>query len=975
MSGKGVIHEYGETMTIYTVTDLDGLYDALAKASGGDEVRLAAGDYGKFELNHKSGFDTTFDAPVTITSADPDAPASFSGMNLNGISNITIDNVVFDYTYSEGDQNWTTPFLVQNSDNFTIKNSVFDGDKPEGLSEFEDGYGFGKALVIRETDNLVLDNNELKDWYKGISVARSANVEVTNNDVHSMRSDGINFAEVQNVLVEGNYIHDFDISEGAGDHADMIQFWTNGTDAPSTDIIIRGNILDIGEGDNTQSIFMRNEEVDRGNAGTEMFYQNVLIEDNVIRNGHSHGISVGETDGLIIRNNTVLSIEETDPRFFRAPEIKVAADSTDVTVMYNAVADIDGYENTNQFNVSKNAYIQNSDPNAVGYYSDLFLESSLNGPLQDFVATPGGMIANLGAGAASHVFDATPAELAPHFDVLSSADTADTLVFDASYTFGPAGQVGSEDATFTWDFGDGTIGEGRSGAHTYAEPGHYQVSLTVTTDGGKVTKVVTADVGIAGGDLLSFDSVSGSFDAEAYGDSTAIAETSVASVQKSGKMAVDLGGDGTAVKISQDHFSKFFGTDGFEISMQLQSDYAGAGTGEIFRIHQNLIASVNADGAVTVRMFTDADETIDLIASGVKINDGQLHNVSIQFDGDADTLQILINGQVIASAAVAGDIAADAPRSLYFGNPWGGDNFEGTLSAFDLRANTVDYPLATDSLGAFEVVEQPDVTPPDSEDQTDSTEDTSDPDVPDTDTSDPGPDNSDDNSNGGSDGASNGGASDDDTAPEETDEPAPDTDQEAAVPAYDDFILNFAEVTDEQLRGGASVRQDGAGTFIKLDSSRDYVNLGHIEELDNTDELSLSVSFRKSNADDSNMRLVWKHTELGVIVTEDGLQIRADQADSPFYKGITIKDLGLNDTELHTVSLVLDSDQDRLQVVLDGQVVHDETGVRDFEVGDEGDAQWGWHLGSAWGGDFYGEIHEFSMEAEALFVDDPSLIA
>ena len=86
----------------------------------------------------------------------------------------------------------------------------------------------------------------------------------------------------------------------------MIQFWTSGTTSPSTNITIRGNILNSGAGDWTRSIFMRNEMVDLGLAGDEMFYQNILIENNVIYNAHAHGITVGETDGLTIRNNTIL---------------------------------------------------------------------------------------------------------------------------------------------------------------------------------------------------------------------------------------------------------------------------------------------------------------------------------------------------------------------------------------------------------------------------------------------------------------------------------------------------------------------------------------------------------------------------------------------------------------------------------------------------------------------------------------------
>ncbi len=60
------------------------------------------------------------------------------------------------------------------------------------------------------------------------------------------------------------------------------------------------------------------------------------------------------------------------------------------------------------------------------------------------------------------------------FDELAGA-------FDASASEDPDGRV----VSYTWDFGDGEVGEGESVSHTYAEAGTYTVGLTVTDDGGK----------------------------------------------------------------------------------------------------------------------------------------------------------------------------------------------------------------------------------------------------------------------------------------------------------------------------------------------------------------------------------------------------------------------------------------------------------------------------------------------------------
>jgi PKD repeat protein len=69
----------------------------------------------------------------------------------------------------------------------------------------------------------------------------------------------------------------------------------------------------------------------------------------------------------------------------------------------------------------------------------------------------------------------------PSFSVTSSTPTAATPTgFDGSASSDPEGTI----ASYQWSFGDGTSATGEQPAHTYAQPGLYQVKLTVTDDAG-----------------------------------------------------------------------------------------------------------------------------------------------------------------------------------------------------------------------------------------------------------------------------------------------------------------------------------------------------------------------------------------------------------------------------------------------------------------------------------------------------------
>ena len=226
-------------------------------------------------------------------------------------------------------------------------------------------------------------------------------MKIIGNEIHGLRSDGLNFAQVEGVVIEENKIHDFNRSLKSADHADMIQFWTNQTNAPSRDITIRNNILNSGAGLYTQSILMRNDQVDRGLAGDEMYYQNVRIEGNVISNAHLHGITVGETDGLTIVNNTVIrnarSQGKADNPALWTPQIRISEAARNVEIARNVTAKIVGPRDQPDWRVEDNIIVQDAARMRPGHYRTVFDGDPAD--LSSLRYLPGGPLDGAGIGA------------------------------------------------------------------------------------------------------------------------------------------------------------------------------------------------------------------------------------------------------------------------------------------------------------------------------------------------------------------------------------------------------------------------------------------------------------------------------------------------------------------------------------------------------------------------------------------------
>lgn len=671
---------------VLPVATPEALTRALESVAPGTVLALAGGDYGALALRGPLGEDAR---PVVIRSADPADPARFATMDLRDVAHLTLEGVVFDYVFQSADKANYRPFQIFGGTGITIRDSLFDGDVARGVDPADDGFPTGFGLGIRGTTGIVLEDNEIRDFYRGVVTADSRDVTLRGNDVHGLRMDGLTFAQVQNVLIEANTIHDFKRAVDSPDHADMIQFWTNRTTEPSSGIVIRGNVLNSGLGAYTQSIFMRNDQVDRGLAGPEMFYRNVTITDNVIINAHLHGITLGETAGLTIRNNSVLRNaasqgRKENPQLW-TPQIRVAPASTGVSITRNVTSKITGYGTQADWEVRDNFLVQDTRPGLPGFYDRVFIAARTGDPRQlvSFGALPGGPLDGTGIGApqlADPGAGAVPATVAtPVIRILPDPAHDNRFRFEADASILPAGMAADQVAA-GWQI-DGVTIEGMGIAHTFSETGPHQVVLTLTLPDG-TSASTTAEVNVPGPDVLVFSSGSGRFTSFAGRDPVIVPDLAP------GHGPAILGQGMAPIVIRPEMIAPFFEARDFELRLRVRGAGNAGAAGELLRIHQTLVVTVTQRGNLLVQFDTANAKQVKLEVGPVDLFSDTWQDIAFAYSTATGRFTVEVNGRILGEARTSGRLPPQSHWGLSLGNPFGNrKSFDGEMEALGLRVN------------------------------------------------------------------------------------------------------------------------------------------------------------------------------------------------------------------------------------------------------------------------------------------------
>ncbi len=665
-SGSGVI----------TVGNATELLAALKSAHGGETIQLKAGDYGDLRLSAQSGI-PAYSSQVTIKSADLLKPAIFHNVNFSEIDNVKFDSVKFDYNAKIGDSLSNTPFKFVGCSGITVTNTQITGDVARGVSALDDGFGTGRALVFTKSANIEVSNNVISEFFRAAAFGSVTGLKVVGNDISNLSSDGFNFANVDNVVIDSNHIHDFHRNEASSAHPDMIQFWTAGTTSPSTNIVISNNFLDMGGGTSTQSIFMRNELVDQGLAGSGMYYQNVKILNNLIANLHSNGITVGASNGLVIDNNTLIQkIAPLESQGAPAPGIGVSSLSLNVKLTDN-VAPVLGAIFANPpaaWLVSNNQVVQSTSPLAANYAGSVYADflDTTSSSLADYRVVPGSVLDGRGAGStltliskAAGLVGFLHTEDISHGSVLAQS-------FDATNVFLNGIKLNMTGAKVVWNFGDNTLGTGLTTQHVYTKPGTYEAKATITLADNKVI-VVDKTMTVVSDHLLNLN-----FDHLLADRSLAVNDWT------SSKVSFVAGLDGEAIRLNGGYAKYqtdpyFFGNSEFTVLADFKKDAATITKGGTL-LYFSKVMSVNIGSeGVQVNISTDNGPVV-LSAQKVGLANDKWHNLAVTFSGELGKASLYVDGKLAASVAVKiGSSQLDVTSADFFVGAPAGGSFIGTV--------------------------------------------------------------------------------------------------------------------------------------------------------------------------------------------------------------------------------------------------------------------------------------------------------
>ncbi|MEL7393035.1 MAG: right-handed parallel beta-helix repeat-containing protein [Pseudomonadota bacterium] len=602
--------------------------------------------------------------PLVITSSDPEQLAETGSIYMAHVSNIRIENISVDSSAWGGlAESWREDLWIKESDNIQIVDTVFSQD------HLAPGQTPNSMADIRTTDNLLFEGNSITGYFHGLQVTEGDGIVVAENDISALLGDGIRMGGVQNVEITNNYIHDMVSTPYSVNHADMIQFWGTNTYSLTENVLISGNILDTGDGAASQGIFIRNEKfgVDDETGG---YLKNFTITDNLIYNGHQHGIRVDDVDGYVISNNTLLWDQDSSISYSTGSKsaepgiwVKNTLNGEITDNITHRVRDLD---DNDDFTSSGNYIINYTDPGSQGYVDNHFVNvlQGSEGGLADLFLLPTSPLNDTAGSYLSVAPTVSPDGVLPIVSVQTDPYDAYVMSFDASMSVDETGALtASKGYSFFWSFSDGSTDEGVSVTKVFdgAEVG--SATLSIRQNGDEVVSL-TRGYEIFTQDIFAFDFEDGVVDIS--DGNPIIVEDGIDPLRDSDDGTGFRIGDGERFKIDKyTENMSYMDSFGLTLDIKLVGDEH---TGAFMDQYGTMDGWIGSDGYVYFTINTDTGRYT--VETTTPLSVGETHTLGVAFDGGADALSIYVDGE-LSNSTFASGITSRGTTGLVFGRNFG----------------------------------------------------------------------------------------------------------------------------------------------------------------------------------------------------------------------------------------------------------------------------------------------------------------
>ena len=228
---------------------------------------------------------------MTFKSAVPDRDAVFSELKFNASSNMIFNDIDIRHPLN-GAASSTGALTVNGSSRISFVGLDLTGSL-DGNS-----WNDGRGILISGGDRISVLDSTFQQFNAAMIIRNAKDVIVAGNTITEV-NEGVQVGGVQGGLFERNYIHGMTPNYARGEHPDAFQVYSTGVGA-SSDLAYRNNVIVATNGP-VGGIFIRSEQA---KAGIE--HSNISIENNYYMGTYRHGISVSDTNGVVITGNTVL---------------------------------------------------------------------------------------------------------------------------------------------------------------------------------------------------------------------------------------------------------------------------------------------------------------------------------------------------------------------------------------------------------------------------------------------------------------------------------------------------------------------------------------------------------------------------------------------------------------------------------------------------------------------------------------------